>query len=191
MIFDRDSRLSACLLRTALRFMPENQRNWSRAMASEFEAIPQPAARLSFALGCLKAAMIQWGHTRQGLAIIGRALIGSALLAMALFVFVWVNTIDAPGLAKPVSVLCVFYAGAGMTAFWSVRQLQFYAVTGLLMAGLCWFWFSLVDQPSASLPPGLLAALSLEAGMLMAGILVAATYLSFVHPAGNGANDQI
>lgn len=189
MMFDRDSRFSARVLRTALRFMPENHRNWSRAMASEFEAIPQSGARFSFALGCLKAALIQWGHTRQGLALIGRGLIGSALLALALFGLVWVNTIDAPGLARPVSVLCVIYAGAGMTAFWSVRQLQFYAVTGLCMAGLCWFWFLLAGQPSASLPPGLLAALSLEAGLLMTGILVAATYLSFVHPAGNGVHD--
>jgi hypothetical protein len=49
------------MLSAAVRVMPEERRDWARAMQAELAAIDQPADRWSFAWGCLRASHLPRG----------------------------------------------------------------------------------------------------------------------------------
>ncbi|MBC7769788.1 MAG: hypothetical protein H7124_13485 [Phycisphaerales bacterium] len=157
-------------VRWAVAIMPPAQSVWANAMAAEFEAVHAGGDRLRFALGCLSFAVSGWARSRQGLVWIGRGAIAAGLWAMsAIGAYVATGLDHAPGLI--LFAACGVYSIGGAIALCSLRALQSYAILVGSCVGLHLLattgWFTRSYQ----------AALALEAGALMAVLLVAATLL--------------
>jgi len=172
---------SRLILALAERLIPQDKRGWVRAMRAEHDEIDTGREKLTFVLGSLKVAVLSRAKTPQGLNLIGRSLLTGALGSISFIVFWVTRQFESAQMANIFFCLCIFYTGAAMLALLSLRGLRIYAGAGLLGTSITWLFVQRTGFARGDLSNDFLLALSLEVTGIMAGVLIAALYLSLIY----------
>lgn len=180
MTYRNERSLEHRILQFALTMMPSQRVSWASAMAAEIRAIPSSGDRFRFAVGCLATATFERIRTRNTLAWIGRGTVAVGLMFMSACLTLQASNLDAPN-ARLILSLCAVYALAAPLVMLSLHALRWFAGIGLISAIAAASWFSMSGTSYLGLSANYLAALSLEAGVLMGALLFAGVYLSLVN----------
>lgn len=183
MMYRKDGPLERRILQFALKLMPPRQASWGSAMEAEIRAIPSSGDRFRFAMGCLATAAFERIRTRKALAWIGRGIVAAGFMCMSaygIFLTLQASKFDVPN-ARLILSLCTIYALAAPLIMLSLRALRCFAGVGLISAIAAVGWFSMSGTSYLGLSANYLAAISLEASLLMGALLFAGVYLSLVN----------
>jgi len=168
----------------------KSQIEWSEAMRCEMASIPDSHQRYSFALGCLKAALIERARSRKGLQYTARVCGAACLFMICCYGIFSAESFGAESFdAAPkdiaasqlITKLCLVYmCGAGLLIL-SLKGLKIFAMGGLFIGLLSAFYLKITPPDNSVLSHEFLMALSLEASILMIALFCAATYLNFLY----------
>jgi|CXWL01.1.fsa_nt_gi hypothetical protein len=178
------------ILQCALRAMPRERKHWAQAMASEFQSVSGANARMAFALGCVTASANELIRTRTALAWIGRSLVAAGVFSMSAYGFLLASRTGAHDAPALIVFLCAAYFFGAVLALVSLRALRLYSAGGLAAACAGLAWFAGSPAPLLGLPAHLMIAISFEAMVIMAALLVAAIYLSLMDSPEPGASEH-
>ena len=179
------------IMQMAIKLMPSTRQGWSDAMSAELDALPQGKEQVRFALGCLTSAIYEQSKTRAALTRIGQIAIGMSLMLMAAYGLYWSQTGLDPILGRFIFVLFLGYGALGLISLFSLRGLQHAAFLGILLAGTGLLYAMSGGDTFAGLPSAYLGALSLEAGILMIGLVLATCYLKLLSAGEDGLHDSV
>jgi|GEM_PF-6581285 len=168
------------------RLMPSVKTDWAEAMENEILALGSDYSQFLFAFGCLRVAAVERLRTRKALAGLGRAVLFLGLVSLG-FYGIWminnagVTTIENAPAKTFLTWLCTAYALTGVIAACSLRLLKLYSGAAMIGAISAWLWLTVNPYAPTPFSAMYLKAISFEAGVLMAGVLFAAWYLSLLH----------
>lgn len=98
--------LGCHLGRHLVRIMPPSRADWAQGMKAEIDTIEDPAAALSFALGCVGVGYRRRLRTLPGVLAFARGSVGVAIMVFAVFVFASAcgfTTLETPGILPQVA----------------------------------------------------------------------------------------
>jgi len=163
--------------------LPEVNRHWISDLRQEAAHIPAGFTRMRFQGSGLLAAIGQLLRVRFGPQKLGQWLLGAALSFLCLGGFLFAGGIEQDIVRTAFyCVLPVYFLTGILTVLNLVWMKRFSLIFSFLFcvvwAGLSLQWFPIKDFPIE-----FLRAFTLEAAFIMAGLFIAATYLSWMEEA--------
>lgn len=168
-------RLAASLARNCARLLPPHRAEWARAMMHEAAAIDDPGEALRFALGCIRASLMERITTMDFAVTTVRWAALAAMLILALFgaLGVWRFAALDPPTAILFSLSTSAFVAAGL---WSLvgKPTAIVQISSMMLLAYALVLAVMSPSAAASWPNAdLHRALALE-GMVIWGLLLAA-----------------
>lgn len=162
------------------RIMPPSKADWAEDMKAEIEAIAEPGAALSFALGCLRAGVLRRARTLSSVLMMARTTVGGAtiLFSAAALTTAWTFTrIETPA-ALPMftAVLGLAFLIAGLAMLRKGPAALALVAAAMLALNTLVFWANAQFQP---LHAEVQRALIMEGYLLWTALLLTGGLLHF------------
>lgn len=172
-------------LQWAALFMPENRKEWLKAMTSEMEQIVEPQERQSFAFGCFRAALLEWPRSRRGLSQLSR-MTGATFLTMISLAgifqsYVMLGRAETAAYSKIIFGMCCVYICAAVFMITSLKNLRAFTLAGFSLGALVWTYCQFWVAGTEALPKRFLTAVSFEATGMMFSLFIASVFLGWLY----------
>lgn len=133
------------------RIMPPSKAAWAEDMKAEIEAIAEPGAALSFALGCLGASVLRRARTLSSVLMVARTTVGGATILFSVAALTTASAftrIETPA-ALPVftAVLGLAFLIAGLAMLRKGPAALAVVATAMLALNTLGFWANTQFQP--------------------------------------------
>ena len=168
------------ILKWTERRLPEDKQVWVSDLRAEADHVPAGFARLRFQWSGLLAAVGHLLRFRFGPQKMGQLLLSCALIILSLGGIIFAVGIEDDTVRRAFHFVISLYALAGGLAAFDLSWMRRFTASCSLIFGLVWMVSGLGVFPPMQAPAEFLRAFSLEVSFIMAGLLIAASYLSWI-----------
>ena len=170
----------------AERQLPDGKSLWITDLRYEANHIPGSLARQRFLWSGILAALGQVLRVRVGVQQVGQTLLGLAILAFCLGGLIVAPNIETAVVKQTFYTILPVYALTGGLAFLSLNWMKGFTGGCILALGLFWLVSGLEFFATTDAPIWFFRAFAIEASVIMAGLFIAASYLSWIEDAKHG-----
>jgi len=160
--------------------LPEAKGDWISDLRTEAAHIPAGLARIRFQGDGVLAAFGQLLRFKFGTQKIGQLLLASALYILCLGGFFIMANMPDDYVKTIFYCILPLYALAGTLAVLSLRLMKRFTLVCSLLLLMTWAVLGLDSVTVTDAPIAFMRAISIEAAFMMAGLFIAASYLSWL-----------
>jgi len=174
------------ILAWAASRLADGDRHWAEDLRDEAQHVPRGLPRFQFVLGGVFAAVGELLRIHLGPRRVGQGLVGFALMGLCVAIGTAALAVEDEIVKTVFYSVLPLYGLACALVVSNLRLMKRYTVFCSLILAVIWMALRLNSFPALDAHIDFLRAFSFEGAFIMAGLFIAASYLSWIEDARHG-----